>query len=169
MPDIGTIFREYIRLDRKRAGPGLTPDELRRWSEYKRRLGKQFSPDLPDGRSDARRSVRVPVKLRVGFHDLGELRRSLMTNLSRGGLFVAHDEPPDIGTRLELHIEIEASGKQIAVPAEVVSQNVGPGMQTGRRGMGLRFLEMDAATQQQVSALYERELSAAMTKPSRGS
>jgi uncharacterized protein (TIGR02266 family) len=169
MPDIAALFREYMRLDRKRTAGGLTPDELQRWGDYKRRLGKKFSPDLPEGRADRRESVRVPVKLRVGFHDLGELRRSLMTNLSRGGLFVAHDDPPEIGTRLELHIEIEESGKQISVPTEVVSQNVGPQMLAHRRGMGLRFLEMDDATQKEVSALYERELASAVEAPSRDS
>lgn len=160
MADVGALFREYIRLDRKRAS-GLTPDELRRWADYKRRLGKKFAPDLSDERADRRASVRVPVSLKVGFHDLGELRRSLMTNLSRGGLFVADDQPPEIGTRLDLRIQIEDSGREIAVHAEVVSVNVGPQLLPGTRGMGLRFLELDAATEQEISALYERHLAAA--------
>ncbi len=44
---------------------------------------------VQDTHADRRGSVRVPVKLRVGFATYGELRESLMTNLSRGGLFVS--------------------------------------------------------------------------------
>ena len=53
----------------------------------------------------------------------------------------------EIGTRLELKIHIEDSGKDVDVTAQVASQNVGPGMLSGRSGMGLRFLDMDPETE----------------------
>jgi Tfp pilus assembly protein PilZ len=97
-----------------------------------------------------------------------------MTNLSRGGVFIATDRPAEIGTRLELRIHIEDTGEEIArlelrihiedtgeeidVPGQVVSQNVGPNFESGQCGMGLRFLEMKPEVGRKVEALYERKL-----------
>ena len=48
-------------------------------------------------------------------------------------------------------------GRELEVPAEVVSQNVGPRMRQ-QRGMGMRFLDMSDALRKQVDELYERAL-----------
>ena len=81
-----------------------------------------------------------------------------MTNLSRGGVFLRTEDLVDLGTRFELCIHIDESGEDIRVQVEVVSHNVGPGFGTDEHGMGLRFLDMDEATQKQVDELYERSL-----------
>jgi len=156
--DVASLFRQFVALDRKRAADGLSPDELERWHALKRSLGKKFSPGLTDHRADERASVRVPTRLQVTFRDVGELRKSLLTNLSRGGLFVATDRPAEIGTRLELRIHVENPDRLIVVPAEVVSQNVGPGFSSDHHGMGLRFLEMEDDAKRLVDELYERAL-----------
>jgi len=153
-----TQFRRFLHLDRKRAAQGLSPTELQRWLKLKRILDRKFSPNTRYGGVERRASLRVPVKLLVSFADLGELEKSLMTNLSRGGVFIATDRPAEIGTRLELRLHIEDSGEEIDVPGEVVSRNVGPDFESGRSGMGLRFLEMEPETARKVEALYERKL-----------
>jgi Tfp pilus assembly protein PilZ len=98
--------------------------------------------------------------------DLRELRRSLLTNLSRGGVFITTDRPAEIGTRLELRLQIEDTGEEIDVPAEVVSRNLGPACESGQSGMRLRFLEMKPEEAQKVAALYERKLKAAAGRQS---
>jgi uncharacterized protein (TIGR02266 family) len=158
MRDVAAGFREYARLDRKRAAQGLDPAELRRWSALKQALGQIFSPDLSDHHANARESVRVPARLRVSFASMGELQRSLMTNLSRGGLFVATQEVLEIGARLQLRLNIEETETVLEVPVEVVSQNVGPDFASDQHGMGMRFLDLDDATRKQIDALYERKL-----------
>jgi uncharacterized protein (TIGR02266 family) len=159
--DVVGQFREYIRLDRKNRGDGLDPVEIERWSFLKRKLGKEFAPDLSDARSDERASVRVPTRLRVDFASESELRGQLMTNLSRGGLFVATDYNLPIGSRVELAIHVGPDDRTLQVSAEVVSHNVGPHFEPASRGMGLRFLETDEATQHRLEDLYERSLHAA--------
>jgi len=156
--DVALPFREYIHLERKRTGEGLSPLELQRWTRLKRMLGKEFSPGLSDECADQRHSVRVPTRLAVAFRDLGELQRCLMTNLSRGGVFIATQQPAEIGTRLELQLHIEETGERIDAPTEVVSRDVGPGLASGERGMGLRFLEMKPETQRAIDEFYERKL-----------
>jgi uncharacterized protein (TIGR02266 family) len=158
MQNVALRFREFIHLDRKRAAEGLTPLELERWAALKRALGREFSPGLSDERADQRGSVRVPARLAVTFHDVGELQRRLMTNLSRGGLFVVTDHPAAIGTRLELRLHVEETGERIAASAEVVSHNVGPGFSSDEQGMGLRFLELKPEAERSIERLYERKL-----------
>ena len=102
--------------------------------------------------------MRVPTRLAVAFRNFGELQCCLMTNLSRGGLFIATEQPAEIGTRLELQLHIEETGERIDTPTEVVSRNVGPGFASDERGMGLRFLEMKPETQRAIDEFYERKL-----------
>lgn len=158
MSELVAQFREYARLERKRTGVGLTPSELRRWQRLKRSLGRRFSPRLSDERADERGSIRVPTRLHVTFASPGQLRRCWMTNLSRGGVFVATDELADIGTRFELRLEIRETGDELVLPCEVVSHNVGPGFERQSRGMGMRFLELSEEVKKQLDELYEGAL-----------
>jgi uncharacterized protein (TIGR02266 family) len=152
--DVALLFREYVRLDRMRA-EGLTPEELHRWALLKRKLSQHFSPGLPDHQADQRDSVRVPVRMRVRFENEGELAESLMTNLSRRGVFIETEHPLEIGERLELRIHVGRPDRELSVPAEVVSRGIGPNLDC-RQGMGLRFYELDPETDAQLADLYER-------------
>jgi uncharacterized protein (TIGR02266 family) len=156
MNDLVSRFREYVRLDRLRAGAGLSPAELKRWMALKRQLSQHFSPGLPDECADQRDSVRIPTRLAVSFSTEGELARSLMTNLSRRGVFVKTDQLLEIGTRFELRIQVDDPPQDIAVQAEVVSHNVGPSYDSHASGMGLRLLEADDEVEKQLDELYER-------------
>jgi uncharacterized protein (TIGR02266 family) len=166
MSDVATRFREYIELERRRDGEGLTPLELERWTLLKRFLSRRFNPEVSDSRADQRRSVRIPTRLTVSFRDEDALRSSLMTNLSRGGLFISTERPAEIGTSLLLRIDVAETGDRIEVPAEVVSLNVGPDLVRSGRGMGLRFKPACEEMQRKLDDLYERQLKAAAVRVS---
>jgi Tfp pilus assembly protein PilZ len=87
-----------------------------------------------------------------------------MTNLSRGGVFIATESPASIGTRLQLLIHVEGTGERLEVPVEVVSVNVGPQLMGDAHGMGLRFLEAGSELQRQLDRFYERRLAEAAEK-----
>jgi uncharacterized protein (TIGR02266 family) len=163
--DAITQFRSFIELDRKHRAEGLTSAEAERWSTLKRRFAKQFSPHLSDERADERASVRVPTRLRVDFSSVAELRDQRMTNLSRGGLFVATTHLLDIGTKVTLLLAVGTGGERLEVPAEVASHNVGPRFSVDPPGMGLRFLDMPAATKRALETLYETSLEQATARP----
>ena len=63
--------------------------------------------------------------------------------------------------------QIEATGESLEVPTEVASHNVGPNFAAEPRGMGLRFLEMDAETARKLEFLYHDALRA-RTEPGKG-
>lgn len=156
--DVQALFRDYIRLDRKRRDDALTPAEMERWRELKRRLNATFSPPSRPEHEERRESVRVPVRLRVRFRSAGELRSCLLTNLSRGGVFVNTLEPLPIGSQVLLRIELADTRTEIEAPGEVVSHNVGPQFEVPRQGMGVRFGELAPEAREALQRYYERAL-----------
>ena len=100
--------------------------------------------------------MRVPVRLRMGFESYGEIRESLMTNLSRGGLFIATPSPLPLGSTLQLRIRIEESEQEIEIEGEVASLNSGPGLLEEELGMGVKFVRLDEEQTKAVDDLYER-------------
>ena len=142
--DLGRIFREYARLEKKRAAGELSPNDLARWMACKTVIAEKSG------------CPRVPTRLGISFSSVGEVRQCLMTDLSTGGLFIRTDRPVDLGTRLELNIRIGDKNSVVKLQAEVVTHNIGPNFATNQRGMGLRFLDMDEATKKQIEELYER-------------
>ncbi len=155
--DIGRVLREYARLEKKRAHGELTPEELARWTACNSVLAKRLTPGVREELASQRKSLRVVTRLGLSFSDVGELRQCLMTDLSRGGLFIRTDRPVDLGTRIELTIRIGDKDRIVKVRAEVVN-NIGPNCRTHERGMGLRFLDMDEDTEKQIGELYEYSL-----------
>jgi uncharacterized protein (TIGR02266 family) len=154
--DLGTIFREYMQLDAQRRTGVLSVEELERWSQLKHALNAHFQPGVRSDRADRRGSVRVPVRLTVDFESYGEVRKSLMTNFSRGGLFIATDSPLPMGTPLRIRLQIEEMGQRIELSAEVVSQNIGPDLRSQEAGMGVRFAKLSDSDHDAIDELYRR-------------
>jgi Tfp pilus assembly protein PilZ len=153
--DVAARFREYVRLDRQRREGTLSLQEIQRFQVLRRFLSIHFAPDHPEKVDERRDSVRVPTRIKVSFAADRELGHCLMTNVSRGGVFVQTDHPFEIKTTFTLVIHVESPPRDIAVPVEVVSIGVGPRFARDKRGMGLRFLEMSPAVEKQLADLYE--------------
>ncbi len=164
MSDTAANFRVFVFLDRKQAREGLSPSELVRWTALKRELAREFSGDADTQRAHQRSSLRLPTKLRVSFASLGALGQALITNLSRGGVFIATDHLLEIGTRVTLRLHVDQPGKDVEAQAEVVSQNLGP-RGDPKRGIGLRFVDAEPAVRHELDPLYERALEAAGIGP----
>ena len=161
MADVQRLFREYVRLDRKRRDSVLNGREYERWNQLKQQLNATFSPPSRPEHEDRRESVRVPVNLEVHFRSEGALRRCLLTNLSRGGVFIATNAPAPIGTQVKLRIVVDQGGEPIEVEGEVVSHNVGRGFATEKTGMGVRFLDPTPAAAAALDRVYEGALGGA--------
>ena len=156
--EISRLFREFMDLEKRRASSGISPKELERWQLLKRRLGQEFHPELADHHADQRRSVRVPTLLRVSFPDRRSLEQCLMTNISRGGVFVATAAPEPMGATLRIAIRIEGDAEDLVVDGVVVSQNFSDGRSGGVPGMALAFENLTPATRARLDALYEEKL-----------
>lgn len=155
--DALTIFREYMRLERRRTN-GLSAADWDRWQSLRKRLDGAFGRlDMPGGCGARRATPRVPTSLVVRIENFSKMSRLLMSNLSRGGIFIPTQRPAEIGTRLKLRIELTDPPREIKLEGEVVSRNVGPTFDVGERGMGIRFTSLGASDQAIIDELYEQQ------------
>lgn len=154
--DLISRFREYMFLQAKWEEGGLSIADNQRWEQLKAALNRHFQPEAQERPVDLRKSVRVPARLRLRYESLGAVAASLLTNVSRGGIFVATNSPLPIGSKVKLWIEVEDLGSEIELEGEVASQNASPDLANEERGMGLRFCNLDDATRKLVGDLYER-------------
>ena len=159
--DLPRMLREYARLDRARTATGLSDRQLERWRQLKDTLDGQLSRGSKGRPPPVRRaSLRVPSRLKVSFESVGTFHSSMLTNVSKGGVFVHTDTPLEVGDPVTLRISIEEDATTLEIPGRVVSQNVGPTLGTWEKGMGVVFGEMAPKLREQVDALYERAVEA---------
>ena len=158
MPNMPAIFREYKRLDQLRGSTGLSVGELERWTQLKRILTSHFTPAADPVITAKRASLRLPTRLRVSFDSSGELRECLMTNISSGGVFVATDDPLEVGSTIRLRIEIEDSGRILDLAGIVAVVNAGADLCSSERGMGIRFTRLSEEQKALVEEIYGRAL-----------
>lgn len=150
-------FREYMRLERRRAS-GLSAVDWERWQSLRKRLDDVFGAIDSAGCGSRRATPRVPTSLEVRFENLGEMGSVLMSNLSRGGIFVPTERPAAIGTELKLRIKVLTPPRDLVLDGEVVSRHVGPGFELQRQGMGIRFKNLSQSDQALVDELYEQQI-----------
>jgi uncharacterized protein (TIGR02266 family) len=158
MSDMPGLLRAYLALDKRRKAGGLSPTDMARWSQLKGMLNRHFQPDIKDQHAQSRDSVRVPLSLNVNFESRGEVSKCLMQNLSSGGIFVASDSPLPIGTPFNVRIRIEKTGEDVELPGEVVSVGVSADLAEEKHGMGIRFVHLTEAQQQQVIEFSEEAM-----------
>jgi len=160
MRTIQEDFQEFLYLDQKRAGEGVSPKEFGRWQLLCQRLEKAFAGGFgrPPG-ADRRQSLRLPTRLRVAYDALSGLEGTVI-NLSRGGCFVRTDLPAPIGTHLTLLLYVANLPELLELGGEVVSVRARPRVADPRDwGMGLRFENVPPETQKKLDDLYVSLLS----------
>jgi len=154
MRTIQEDFREFVHLDRKRTGDGVTPTQYRRWLELRHRLDKVFSAGPPEGQPERRSSLRIPTRLRVTYDPVSHLE-GVLRNLSRTGCFICSDLPAPVGTRLQLVLRGRGMAEPVELDAQVVSHDIAhDGAMPGLRGMGLRFVELGPEARKKLDELY---------------
>ena len=163
MENMLSVFREYARLERMREDAGLSVDQLERWTRLKRILAGHFRPGIEREYADKQSSLRVPSQLRVTFESYGNLRRCLMTNISRGGMFVSTPDPLPIGTPFKLQIHVEDTGETHELTGEVASVNMAADLRSEEHGMGIRFCNLSEDDQRLVDRLYGDAMDAALS------
>jgi uncharacterized protein (TIGR02266 family) len=157
MRDIGSVFREYARLDLRRMDQGLSVPELERWGLLKGILDHKLRGSEKRRQLDRRSSKRIATRLRCSYASCEELRRASITQLATGGVFIATTSPLPIGTKLTLRIRIEDTDAEIEVDGVVVSTNLSPDIDTGRKGMGIRFSMVSQKSLEAIAELYATE------------
>ncbi len=96
---------------------------------------------------EKRRTNRVPIAFKVKVESSRGTMHGLGRDLSEGGVGVHLQKLPPVGSPVELSFRLPGSNQDITVTGEVMYQERGqPG--TGDDWVGVRFLRMDATSQQ---------------------
>jgi uncharacterized protein (TIGR02266 family) len=101
-------------------------------------LGRPPAPDA----AGARTYARVPARFRVGWTSARDFLVAYSENISRGGIFIATDNPPALREVVELSIQLPDGKPPVKTKAEVVhSLTADRARATGRvAGAGLQFI-----------------------------
>lgn len=103
------------------------------------------------GYDDQRSSLRYEINVRVHVAQLGEVQGALARDLSLGGLFIESPMPYPVGATIPLRIIHPGTGEHIEALCEVVHQIPG---ETGKsKGLGLRFVQKDAALEEKLGSI----------------
>ncbi len=106
---------------------------------------------------ESRQHERLPLLIRVSYESAGAMRSDYAQNISKGGLFVATDEPFEVGQSVVLNLVSPGARSGVAVPCEVrwVGARGAPAVQ----GIGVRFDLDDPVTrsrvEQMVNAVFD--------------
>jgi len=156
--DSAELLQEFLRLNRRRIrpNPALSTRELDRWEELRSQIEERLSG--PRGRRSVRKSLRAPADLRVHYSDAARAETTRTREIAEGGLFLATDSPPPVGTPLQLKLTGD-NGEMTDVEGAVVwVRRAGdPG---GPPGIGVEFADLDVAQREAVAYLVEQALAA---------
>jgi uncharacterized protein (TIGR02266 family) len=134
---------------RKAYDEGLRRGELRLASPAEQKLNRAARGSQPPARDQARAFPRAPFAATVQIRcaKWADFLTLHADNISRGGLFVGSHAPLDVGTQIRLRVMLPHH-RTLDLDAEVVRIVEGD-----PPGMGLRFMELDAARQAIVDRL----------------
>lgn len=106
--------------------------------------------------------ARVPARLQVGWASPKEFLVAYSENISRGGLFVATDHPPELREIVELLLELPDNEGPASTLAEVVQRiPVQEAKATGHlAGAGLQFIGSDETFRARLDACIDHLLTA---------
>jgi uncharacterized protein (TIGR02266 family) len=154
------LVEEFRQLNRRRIHPDppLSTLELTRWEELRGRIEERLSGPPPRSRGPARKTLRVPADLKVHYSDPERDETASAREIAEGGLFLATDSPPPVGTPLHLKLTND-DGEVVEVEGAVVwvrrvGEDVGP------PGVGVEFADLDEAKREAVAYLVEQALAA---------
>lgn len=98
----------------------------------------------------------LSVRIRVAYPDKDAFIQGYWPNISRGGLFIQTKTPQPVGTRLLFEITQEDGDSLLRGRARVSwIKNFAPEKPDRPHGMGLRFIELDEASQDLIDRVVE--------------
>jgi uncharacterized protein (TIGR02266 family) len=107
----------------------------------------------PPGQAPRPPRSPVSVTVRCRFPSIIDFVETQSVNISREGMYLRYDTPPDVGTRIDFEVSLDDGFVVMKGSATVVRV-----VTAGDRGMGLRFAELDEATRKLINRIVEVNL-----------
>ena len=108
-----------------------------------------------------RRDPRVAVDLEVRYRSAQEFKAAYARNISGGGIFINTQEPLPLGHTLQIRFSLPGISRPLVVRGLVVWTNPHPSRSSYPSGMGIKFLDLDAETEQLFAGFVKEKLATA--------
>lgn len=97
---------------------------------------------------------RITLAVEVRMASMVDLQRLFAEDISKGGVFIKLDDPPDVGSELVVQLQLD-TGETVDMPAKVVHRKtaIETLFDDSTAGMGLEFLEAAQEGKQRVKDL----------------
>lgn len=116
---------------------------------YLRRMSRSSRPSSPE--SERRYAERYPVEWAVDCVAEETFLYAEITNVSQMGIFVACENPSEVGTLFTLRFKTESTGATFSLPGRVqwINKSNGPGG-SKNPGMGIVFVELSPEDRERI-------------------
>jgi uncharacterized protein (TIGR02266 family) len=156
---LAQLVREFLGLERRRLrrSHDRSDTESARWNELRWLLEAALEGSGSRARR-RRKALRVPSDLEVRCAHREREDRARAQCIAEGGLFLATESPPPVGTPLRLTL-VGDGGETVEVAGAVVWVRE-PGQPGGTPGAGIEFEHLDESQREAVAYLVEEALEA---------
>lgn len=149
---LGLEIEETIQQLRGLEAVGVQ-DKRAAFAQIVYRVGALVNPRGAKERATVRVPLGVPVNYTVGRWQ----SQGIVFNLSKTGMFLSADLPVEAGHRLRLQFILPGVPRLFELSGVIVWTASSPGGMTPS-GMGVKFVDVDAATEAQLTAFVKLEV-----------
>ena len=101
--------------------------------------------------SERRRHDRVPLKIPVDYTSVDAFFTEFSANINEGGMFVEMEEPPGLGTLVQLQFSLPGNGEPVQVEGRVAWTS--DGKAESPPGVGIEFHNLAPDVTEQINAV----------------
>ena len=101
------------------------------------------------GSDDRRRHDRVPLKIPVDYTSVDAFFTEFSANINEGGMFVEMDDPPELGTLVQLQFDLP--GRLGAVQVEGRIAWMSDGKDDSPAGVGVEFQNLPSNVRETIN------------------
>ncbi len=98
---------------------------------------------------ERRRHARVPLKLPVDYSSVDAFFAEFSANINEGGMFVEVEDPPEIGTLVQLQFRLP--GREEAVQVEGRIAWISDGKDDSPPGVGVEFQNLSTEVRETIN------------------
>ena len=107
-----------------------------------------------DSGEDRRRHDRVPLKIPVDYTSVDAFFTEFSANINEGGMFVEMEEPPELGTVVQLQFKLPGGENDVQVEGRIAWTS--DGKDENAAGVGIEFQNLPPEVCETINGVVRR-------------
>ena len=101
-----------------------------------------------------RRHERVALKIPVDYSSVDAFFTEFTSNINEGGMFVEMDDPPELGTQVQLQFRLPGQTEPVQVEGRIAWTSDGKDDSPG--GVGIEFQNLSADVRETINSIVRQ-------------